>query len=884
MASWRRAFRLHLRKGTVEQDVNDEIAFHLEQAVRELMADGLDPQAAREEAGRRFGDAEAVRRTCREIGRQRQRGRRRTEVFSELWQDAVFALRQLKKTPGFTLVAVLTLALGIGATTAIFSLLHAVVLRPLPFPHAERIVHLWMIEQDEHRSLSAGRFLTYRAEERSFERLAATQNVSFNLTGDGEPQRIAGSRVSAGYFEVYGARPLLGRAIAAADDSPGRDRVAVLSYRVWHDRCGADPRVIGRDIRLNGQPRTVIGVMPESFAKDSRVWVPLALTPEQAGNYGNSFLRVMGRLRPGVSLAAAQTEAAALAKRLETVDPPSNVGKGSLVQGYVDNLLGGYRKRLLILLGAVGFVLLIACVNVANLLLARGAARSQEIAIRAALGAGQWRIVRQLLTESLVLSLAGAAIGIGLAWLGVRGMVAIGPAGVPRLGEARIDGLALAVALALGLAASFFSGLVPALRTARPDLQTLLKEGGRSFGTGAPHDRVRTGLLVAEVALALVLLAGAGLLIRSALRLQEVELGFDPSRVLTARLSLPRSDYPEAGRAIAAIQQVVDEAGHSGGVESAAAIAILPLSHSDNSSTLHIEGHPRPPGQRIDASVREVSPGYFRTLRIRLLAGRDFTAADRAGAPHVVAVSETMARLAWPGEEPIGKRLAWSIDDKTGPDWWQVVAVVGDVRQRDLVADLRPMVYLPMAQSGFWGERDVEMTLAVRTTGDPSTLAGPVRRIVHGVDARLPVFDLVTLDEIRADSTETTRFNMLLLTTLGVIGLLLAAVGIYGVISWFVSQRTQEIGLRMALGATEGRVLSLVAWQAMRPVLVGLAVGLAGAAASTHALAGLLFGVTATDPATFAGVVLVLGGAALLASYLPARRAARVEPTRALAP
>ncbi|HSS48729.1 MAG TPA: ABC transporter permease, partial [Thermoanaerobaculia bacterium] len=391
MAAWRRAFRLHLRKGTVEQDVNDEISFHLDQAARELMADSLEPQAAREEARRRFGDEESIRRTCREIGRERQRGRRRTEVASELVQDAVFAVRQLRKAPAFTLIAVLTLALGIGATTAIFSLLHAVVLRPLPFPHAERIVHLWMIEESEHRSLSAGRFLAYRTEARSFERLAALQNVSFTLTGDGEPQRIVGGRVSAGYFEVYGARPLLGRSISPEDDSPGRDRVAVLSYRVWHDRCGADPRVVGRDIRLNGLPRTVIGVMPESFARDSRVWVPLALTPEQAANYGNSYLRVMGRLRPGVSLGAAQTEAAALSRRLETVDPPSNVGKGSQVQGYVDNLLGGYRKRLLILLGAVGFVLLIACVNVANLLLARGAARSREIAIRAALGAGQWR-------------------------------------------------------------------------------------------------------------------------------------------------------------------------------------------------------------------------------------------------------------------------------------------------------------------------------------------------------------------------------------------------------------------------------------------------------------------------------------------------------------
>jgi predicted permease len=863
MAAWRRAFRLHLRKGTVEQDVNDEIAFHLDQAARELMADGMEPQAARDEALRRFGEVERVRRTCREIGRQRHRGRRRTEVFSELWQDTVFAVRQLRKAPAFTLIAVFTLALGIGATTAIFSLLDAVVLRPLPFDHPERIVTLFMTDRGNLRSISAGNFLAYRAGARSLAGLSAKTDGSFNLAGEGEPERVVGARVSAGYFEIFGARPLLGRTIEPADDSPGRDRVVVLSHRLWHDRFAADPRVVGRDIHLNGVVHSVIGVMPAAFdlrSNDSRLWVPLALTPEQATNYGDSYLRLQGRLRPGVPLAVAQVELSALAKRLETVDLRSNRGRGVKVEAFLDRLLGGLRRRLLILFGAVGCVLLIACVNVANLLLARGAARSREIAIRAALGAGRWRIVRQLLTESLVLCLAGAAAGVGLAHLGLEGLVAISPAGVPRLESAGIDGPALAISFALALAASVLAGLVPALRTARPDLQTLLKEGGRSLGSGSPRDRVRTGLLVAEVALALVLLAGAGLLIRSAIGLQQVAVGFDSAGVLTAQVALPHADYPEPVRAVAAVQRVVDDARRIPGVESAAAVSILPLSHNDSSSTLEIEGHPVPVEKRLEASTREVSPGYFQAMRIPVLHGRDFTAGDRAGAPGVVAVSPAMARLAWPGEEPVGKRLAWSVDDKTGPDWRQVVAVVGDVRQGDLADPMRPTIYLPMAQSA------------------------PLRRAVLGVDPRLPVFDVTTLDEIRAASVATTRFNMLLLTALGGIGLLLAAVGIYGVISWFVSQRTQEIGLRMALGATERGVLTLVAWQAMRPVLAGLIVGLAGAVAATRALSSLLFGVTATDPATFAGVLVVLGGAALLASWLPARRAARVEPTRALAP
>ncbi|HSS78502.1 MAG TPA: ADOP family duplicated permease, partial [Thermoanaerobaculia bacterium] len=653
MASWRRVFRLHLRKGTVEQDVNDEIAFHLEQATRELMADGHEPQAARDEAMRRFGEVERIRRTCRQIGRQRQRGRRRIEVLSELVQDAFFGMRQLRKAPAFTLIAVLTLALGIGATTAIFSLLDAVVLRPLPFPHPERIVILFMTDHDELRSISAGNFFAYRAGSRSFSVLSARTDGSFNLAGEGEPERVVGARVSAGFFEAFGVKPLLGRVIQAADDSAGRGRVVVLSYRLWHDRFAADPRVVGREIHLNGVVHEVIGVMPASYelrAGDSRLWVPLALTPEQASNYGDSYLRLYGRLRPGISRDAAQAELTAIAKRLETVDLRSNRGRGVKVEAFVDRLLGGLRRRLLILLGAVGCVLLIACVNVANLLLARGAARSREIAIRAALGAGRWRIVRQLLTESLVLSLAGAFAGVGLAHLVLRGLVAASPAGVPRLDSAGIDGPALAVSFALALAASVLSGMVPALRTARPDLQTLLKEGGRSFGSGSPRDRVRTGLLVAEVALALVLLAGAGLLIRSAIGLQRVPVGFEPAGVLTAQLSLPRADYPEPDRAVAAVQRVVDEVGRLPGVESAAAVSILPLSHNDSSSSLEIEGHPLPPERRLEASTREVSPGYFHAMRIPLLHGRDLTAADRAGAAPVVAISPALARLAWPGE------------------------------------------------------------------------------------------------------------------------------------------------------------------------------------------------------------------------------------------
>jgi len=886
MASWRRVFRLHLRGGTVEQDVDDEIAFHLEMRERELIEDGMEPAAAREEARRFFGEVEGVRRRCREIGRETARGRRWSEIFAELRHDAVFALRQLRKAPVFALVTIVTLALGIGATTAIFSLLHAVVLRPLPFPHPERIVQLWRTNHGDDRSLSVAGFLGFR-EAASFTRFAASTSASFNLTGDGAPERIIGDRVSAGYFDVFGVKPELGRVFTAAEDRPGRERVVVLSDSLWRQRFGADRQVIGRTFRLNGLSHEVIGVLPPSFelrAVDARLWVPIAFTPEQESNFGNSYLHVLGRLRPGVSRAAAETEVAAIARRLDARDKLSLKGLGTRLEPFLDHLLGSYRQRLLILLGAVGCVLLIACVNVANLLLARGGVRSREIAVRAALGAGRGRIVRQLLTESLVLGLAGGVAGLGLAYAGVRFLVAISPAGVPRLATAGIDGIALAFALAVALAASFLFGLAPALRIARPDLQSMLKEGGRAVSS--PRDRMRTGLLVAEVALALVLLVGAGLLIRSAVHLQEVEVGFDPSGVLTGQLALPFADYPGPDRAVRTVQEAVDSVRRIPGVSSAAAASILPLSRDNVTSALDIEERPVAEGEeRMIGNTRQVTPGYFGTLRIPLVRGRDFTARDRAGAPYVAIVNRKLARGVWGSEEVLGKRLAYWRDEK-GPVWMEVVGVAGDIRQGQLADDTRPEVYLPLEQanSDVLGEHGLSMALVVRAAGDPASISKRVRQAILSVDSRLPVFDLFTMEEIRASLAATTRFNMLLLTVLGAIGLLLAAVGIYGVIAYFVSQRTQEIGLRMALGATEGKVLALVVRQAMRPVLLGVAVGLAGAAAATRAIAGLLFEVSATDPVTFAGVVLVLATAALLASWLPAKRASRVEPTRALAP
>jgi putative ABC transport system permease protein len=776
-------------------------------------------------------------------------------------------------------VAVFTLALGIGATTAIFSLLYAVVLRPLPFASPERIVLLRSLDQGQTRSVSPGSFLAFRQRLRSVETLAASFDAGFNLTGEGAPERIGGALVSAGYFDAFGVRPALGRAFSAAEDRPGTERVVVLSNRLWRERFGGDRSVLRRSMLLNGVPHAVLGVMPASFDLRSGgpgLWVPLALdVGKEATNFGNSYLRVLGRLRPGASLAAANAEARTVAAQLEKTDPRFNTGRSALVEGYVDSLLRGYRRRLWISLGAVGCVLLIACVNVANLLLARGAGRSREIAIRAALGAGRGRMVRQLLTEAVVLTLAGAAAGLALAHGAVRFLVAASPPGVPRLEQAVVGGPALAFSLGLALLSSLLSGLVPALRTARPDLQTMLKEGGRSLGSGG-RDRVRNGLLVAEVALALVLLAGAGLLVRSALRLQQVELGFRPDPLLTARISFPRSSYtPE--RAVDAVDRMLAELGRGSGLQ-AAAITVLPFSSSVISSGVRFDGRDRVPGEDPWADTCAATPGAFRTLGIPIVQGRDFTARDRKGSPGVVAVSQSLARLAWPGQNPLGKRFSY-----TG-EWLEVIAMVGDVRLGALEEPMRPAFYVPLAQYADLWDADIHLALVARSAGDPDSLVPELRQAVRVVDPRLPLFGIATMEQLRSSFLASTRFNSMLLAVLGVIGLILATVGIYGVVAWFVTQRTQEIGVRMALGATEGKVLALMAWQALRPVLAGLLVGIAGALAATRALAGFLFGVSATDPVTFAGVLLVLAVAALLASWLPARRAARVDPTRALAP
>jgi predicted permease len=881
-----RPLRTMIWKSSVADEVDDELAFHIEMRERTLIAKGVAPDIARAQAIARFGDIDHVNRTCREIGNRRDRTMRNAELVSELRQDVGYALRQIRKRPGFTAIAALTLALGIGATTAIFSAVHAVVLRPFPYVDPDRVMYVSDTWRDEPGDVSAGNFNDYRKRSTAFAAMSAIQYSSFNLADGDRPERVIGARVSHGFFDVFHAPPMLGRVFRAEEDLPGSEQVVILSHRLWRDRFAGDARIVGTPIRMSGTVYTVVGVMPADFdltADSEALWVPAAFTPERLAEHDDHYLTVYGLLAPGISRDQAQSQLAKIARDLATELPLTNSQSGVRVQSFVDIVVGDYRPRLYILLGAVAFVLLIACSNVANLLLARGVGRSKEIAIRTALGAGRARIVRQLLTESLMLAVIGGVLGLMLAHWGIALLVAGAPTGIPRLEQARLDGPVLGFAMMVACASALIFGLVPALRTARPDLQSTLKEGGRT-DAGAPRDRMRSGLVIAEVALALTLLVGAGLLIRSAIHLQNVQLGFDPSGVLSARLALPAGQYASAESAERAYRRIIDELERVPLVEAAAASSQAPLGPGGNSNGLIPEGKPIAMESAIDSRLRIITPRYLETLRIPLRSGRAFTDRDIAGATRVMLVNETLARLAFPGENPLGKRLACCEGAPDDPSWKTIVGVVADTRWRGPSVEPTPEFYLPMAQipAVAWDWTQRVMTVVARTSGDPAQLATVMRGAVATVDPALPVYDIATMDERLGRSLAQSRFNTFLLTALGGIGLLLAVVGLYGVLAYLVTQRSHEIGIRMALGATARDVLVLVARQGMVLVVAGIALGIVAAIAATRLLRELLFGVTATDPATFVAVAAVLAIAGVLASIIPARRATRVDPTRAL--
>jgi putative ABC transport system permease protein len=807
-------------------------------------------------------------------------------MLGTVWQDARYAVRVFIKSPAFTAVALVALALGIGANTAIFSVVHAVLLRSLPYRDAERLVMVWEHNRPRNRErnvVNPANFLDWQAQAQSFEAMAAFYDTRFNLTGAGEPVEIPAQVATGNLFAVLGAQAALGRTFAAEDGEPGRDDVVVLSHGFWQSQFGGAPDVVGKTVALNGGQVEIIGVMPADFrffvsenslgGKPAVLWTPTRFTPQQARG---RFISVVARLKPGVTAEQAQSEMNTVSARLEQARPDFNGNWGSRVVPLREQLSGELRRPLLVLVGAVCFVLLIACANVANMMLARAAARAKEIAVRAALGAGRARVVRQLLTESLLLSLAGGLLGLLLAMWGVDALVALSPPNLIGPEAVGVNLPVLAFTFAVTVLTGVVFGMFPALEASRFDAGEALKEGGRG-GTGGPRSRrLRAAFVVAQVALSLVLLVGAGLMIQSFRRLSAVDPGFDSNNLLTMRVLLPGTKYKDDAARVAFFRQVLERVEALPGVRSASMAQALPFAGIGSATGFQIEGQPElTSAERPTTDVRVTGEGYFETMRIPVLRGRAFNPDEAREDRKVVVVNETLARKHFPGEDPVGKRITIEMKAQNEPS--EIIGVVGDAKYAKLEGEQRPMVYWAHPTLAFSA-----MSLVVRTEGDPLALADAVRREVQAVDRDQPVADVRTLRSWVGDSVARARFGTLLLAVFALVALLLAAVGLYGLMSYTVVQRRHEIGIRMALGAQRRDVVRLVVGQGLLLTLAGTALGLAGALALTRVMRGLLYGVSATDPATFAAVPLLLGAVALLASYVPARRATRVDPMVAL--
>ncbi len=799
-----------------------------------------------------------------------------------LWQDLRYGLRMLRAKPSFAVVAILALALGIGANTAIFSVVNAVLLSPLPFPQPEQLAMVWLDNrrQDIHDDITSyPNFLDWRDQNHVFQSMAGMRNVSYTLTSVGEPEQLQGASVGANFFQLMGVSPAQGRGFSPEEETPGKDQVVVLGYGLWQRRFGGDSKIIGQTLTLNGQPFTVIGIMPAGFQFPSKaeIWGPLAPSQQLKAARGSFWLPVVGRLKPGVTPQQAQADMNVIAQRLEQQYPQMNAGYGINVVPLHEQVVGQIRLALLVLLGAVAFVLLIACANVANLLLARSAERQKEMAIRTALGASRRRIIGQLLIESLLLGLLGGVFGLLLAKWGLSLLIAFSPANIPRLENIRLDGRVLGFTLLVSLLTGLVFGLVPAWQASKPELNETLKESGRSGGSSARGQQIRKLLVVSEIALALVLLVGAGLMIRSFWQLQKVEVGLVAENVLAVRLGLPRTKYPDGANTAAFYQQLQERLAALPGVKAVGATSGILLQKLANSSIFSIEGRPvEPEAQRLELPFDAVSPNYFRTMGIPLIKGRVFTEQDKRDSLQVAVINETMVRRYFPNEDPIGKRFTFGNPDSNA-SWITIVGVMRDVRRQGLDEPIRIESFMPHSQAP-----SRSMEVVIRTASDPLTLAKSVHDAIWSLDKDLPVANIRTVEQILSERTAPRRLNMLLLGLFAVVALVLAAVGLYGVMSYSVTQRTHEIGIRMALGAQPRDVLKLVVGQAAMLAVIGVAIGLAAALALTRLMSRLLFNVSATDPLTFAAIAVMLTAVALLASYLPARRAMKVDPMVAL--
>ncbi|HEU4996523.1 MAG TPA: ABC transporter permease [Gemmatimonadaceae bacterium] len=878
---WRRYLRFW--RPNVNADVDDELEFHLAERVDELVGLGMDEVAARAYALRRFGDLRRVRDTCRDLAHHQEADMRRSETLDILRRDIVYATRMLRSNAAFTAAVVLTLALGIGATTALFSVVNSVLLRPLPFADSDRIAVLFETFNGGRGRVSVGHFYDWTEQSTVFSATSAWQSRTYTLT-DGEPTRLFGARVTPSFFTVVRIAPELGRYFLPTETEASR--VVVLSHGFWLTRYDGDPNIIGRDITLGGERHTVVGVAPAAFnltPTEERLWTPLSFTPEQRNNYGAHSTFVLGKLKPEATLADAQRELERVTEDIRRRHPDNMKQRGVEVRAWSDTLVESYQTQLWVLLGAVTFVLLIACGNVASLLLARATSRRKEIAIRGALGGARTRLVRQLLTESLLLASLGGVAGLVVAAFGVRFLVGAGPTYVPRLAEASLSLDVLGFAVVATVASGLLFGLAPALRATRVDLQTELREGGRG-SRAIVRDRTRAALIVTEIAGALVLLVSAGLFLRSIDRLQRVPLGFDPNGVTMVRVALPQDRYSDSTAPQRAFTAMVERIRSIPGVEMAAAGTRVPMWGGSIDVGVTVDGVKQNADRVNVGHVRMVSAGYLETLRMPIKRGRSLREADLAGgAPWVVVVNETFARNVFGDADPLGMRISgWASEENR--QWREIVGVVADAHAFGQAEDIPPEIYMPYTQApdGAWAAFGRSAAIIARAPAG-TAIAPAMRRAIQGVDPLVPLYDAQTMDEVLAQAMRMRRFNTTLLSLLGLTGLVLSAIGIYGVIAFFVSQRTHEIGVRVALGASTRSVVRMVVGQALVLATLGVLLGGALALGTTRVLSSMLFEVGARDPVAFVAAAFTLLLVALGAAWMPARKAARVDPMKALA-
>jgi predicted permease len=803
-----------------------------------------------------------------------------------MFQDLPYALRQLRKSPVFTVVAVLAIALGIGANTAIFSVVNAVLLRPLPYRDSDRLV---TILHDYDHPVAPANYLDWRAQNHVFEDVGAAESWTANLSGTGQAESVTALRISTNLFPILGVQPLLGRWFVSGEEQAGKEHEVILSYGLWQRRFGGNPDIVGQPITLQGEPYAVVGVMPAGFrfapfwVTKAELWAPLALG-QRITSRGIESLRAFARLKPGVSVEQARSEMATITARLEQQFPGTN--RNVTVQLLKDKVVGDVRPALLVLLAAVSFVLLIACANVAHMLLARGAARQKEIAVRAALGAERWRIARQFLTESLLLAVLGGAAGLLLAFWGIRMLVALVPASIPRAGSISLDARVLLFTAAVSILTGIIFGIAPTLQASGLNLRDALQEVGRGSGESLRRNRLRSALVGSEFALAFLLMIGAGLMVRTFFALRAVDPGFQPHHVLSAVVSLAGSEEAQPQKRFAFYVQVLQRVAALPGFESVSAINHVPLAGDVWGFPFRIEGRPPSrPGEWPNAVYRVILPGYFRTMGISLLRGRDVSESDSANVPGVVVINDRLARRYWPGEDAIGKRITLD-DSPRNPAWLTVIGVTQDAKQDEWTSAPRPEMYLPLLQSSLYlhdtSSHFQYITLVVRTTGDPASAVSSIKSTIAAIDKNVPVSEIETMDQAVEDMNAQPRFELWLLASFAAVAVLLAALGIYGVMSYSVSRRTHELGVRMALGAAQEDVVGLVVKEAMTLALVGSACGLLAAVVLTRMMSRLLYGVRATDPLTFVGVAIFVTAVALLASYIPARRVTRIDPVSAL--